>query len=272
MTALSSEAAAPLPRVNALRRLRDLALQSAAALLLLALWEGASRAQLVHPFLLPPLDEVVMRLIQEVTSGVFFVNAGLTLYRAAIGFAIATLIGVPVGIFIARGGLVKWFFDPLVSIGLPMPKISFLPIFMLWFGLFDLSKIVMVAFAAIFAVIAAAEAGTSGVDKFLVWSALSLGAKPHEIFFQIMLPAALPQILTGLQVALPVALITAVAAEILMGGTGLGGAMLQSGRYADSVGVFAGIVETAAVGMLAVAAMTRARRKLLAWHEEAGRT
>jgi len=271
MTALSSGAAVPLARALTLRRARDIALQWAAAVLLLAAWEGASRAHLVHPFLLPPLDEVVARLVEEVTSGLFFVNAGLTLYRAVTGFAIAALIGVPVGIFIARGGIAKWFFDPLVSIGLPMPKISFLPVFMLWFGLFDLSKIVMVAFASIFTIVAAAEAGTAGVDKFLAWSARSLGARPAEIFFQIMLPAALPHILTGLQVALPIALITAVASEILMGGTGLGGAMLQSGRYADSVEVFAGIIETAAVGMLAVTAMTRARRRLLAWHAESDR-
>ena len=271
MTALSSGATPPLPRFLTLRRVRDLALQWAAAIILLAAWEGASRAHLVHPFLLPPLDDVVARLVEEVASGLFFVNAGLTLYRAVTGFAIAALLGVPIGIFIARGGLVKWFFDPLVSIGLPMPKISFLPIFMLWFGLFDLSKIVMVAFASIFAVVAAAEAGTAGVDKFLVWSARSLGARPAEIFFQIMLPAALPQILTGLQVALPVALITGVAAEILMGGNGLGGAMLQAGRYADSVGVFAGIIETATVGIVAVTSMTRLRRRLLAWHAESDR-
>ena len=271
MTALSSQAPAGLPRAAALRRLRDVSLQSLIVLVLLVAWETASRLQLVHPFLLPPLDQVAARLLEDVTGGTFFVNAGLTLYRAITGFVLAALLGVPIGILIARGGWLKWFFDPLVSIGLPMPKISFLPIFMLWFGLFDLSKIVMVVFAAIFAIIAAADAGTRGVDKYLAWSAQSLGAKPWEIFLQVMLPAALPQILTGLQVALPIALITGVAAEILMGGTGLGGAMLQAGRYADSVGVFAGIIETAAVGMLAVNTMARLRRRLLAWHAEAER-
>jgi ABC-type nitrate/sulfonate/bicarbonate transport system permease component len=271
MTALSSATGAAPNRTSRLPWLRDLCLRSVAILLLLVAWEAIARAGLVHPFLLPPLDEVAGRLVGDVASLAFFANAWLTLYRALIGFACATLIGVPIGILIAQGGFMRWFCDPLVSMGLPMPKIAFLPIFMLWFGLYDLSKIVMIAFAAIFAIIAAAEAGTAGVDKYLVWSARSLGAGRIAVFFQVILPASLPQILTGLQVALPTALITAVAAEMLMGGSGLGGAMLQSGRYADSVGVYGGIIETAAVGMLVVNGMARLRRRLLAWHAEAGR-
>ena len=259
------------PPLDLPRRLRELLLGSAAIVLLLVLWEAVARAGLVHPFLLPPLDEVVGRLGEELAGGDFFVKAALTLYRALFGFFCAVLIGVPIGILVAQGGFLRWLCDPLVSIGLPMPKISFLPIFMLWFGLYDMSKIVMVAFASIFAIIAAADAGTRGVDKFLVWSARSLGAGRLQVFFGIILPASLPHILTGLQVALPVALITAVAAEMLMGGNGLGGAMLQAGRYADSVGVYGGIIETAAVGFAAVAAMTRLRRRLLAWHAEAER-
>ena len=86
---------------------------------------------------------------------------------------------------------------------------------------------------------------------------------------QILLPAALPQILTGLQVALPIALIVAVITEMAMGGYGLGGAMMQASRFADSRGVFAGIVEIAIVGYGLVAAMAMLRRRLLKWHQEA---
>ncbi|MGC8477172.1 MAG: ABC transporter permease subunit [Acetobacteraceae bacterium] len=84
-----------------------------------------------------------------------------------------------------------------------------------------------------------------------------------------MLPAAMPQILTGLQVALPLALIVEVASEMLMGGNGLGGMMVNAENYADSVGVYAGIVEMALVGGVAVALMARLRRHLLRWHPEA---
>ncbi len=243
---------------------------SAAAVVVIA-WLVAGHWELVDPFLLPPLPAVIERLIEDGSGGEFTTNAGLTFYRTVMGFGIACAIGIPLGVLVARGGWLRWFMEPLISIGFPMPKIAFLPIFILWFGLYDVSKIVMVAFAAVFTVVAAAESGMRGVDKFLMWSARSMGVGPFRMFWTVLLPAALPQIFTGLQIALPTALITTVAAEMLMGGSGLGGAMLQSGRFADSVGVYAGIVETAAVGMVVVGAMTRLRQRLLRWHPEFAR-
>jgi len=260
--------AAPRRLAALFGRARELLLQSLAAIVLLVVWEAVTRAGLVRPFLLPALSDVARRLGQEVAGGGFFIDAGLTLYRALAGFALAASVGIPVGMAIARGRLLRWFFDPIVSVGFPMPKIAFLPVFMLWFDVYDRSKIVMVAFAAVFTIVAAAEAGTRGVERTLIWSARSLGATRLGILREIVLPAAMPQILTGLQVALPVALITEVATEMLMGGIGLGGTMITAGRYADSVGVYAGIVETAAVGITAVALMARLRRRLLRWHAE----
>lgn len=242
-----------------------------AAVVLVLTWLAAGRWELVDPFLLPPLPDVLGRLAEDARGGDFATNAGLTFYRTVLGFAIACAIGIPLGIMVARGRWLRWFMEPLISIGFPMPKIAFLPVFILWFGLYDVSKVVMVAFAAVFTVIAAAEAGMRGVDKFLVWSARSMGVGPLALFWDVLLPAAMPQIFTGLQIALPTALITTVAAEMLMGGSGLGGAMLQSGRFADSVGVYAGIVETAAVGVVVVAAMAQLRQWLLRWHPEFAR-
>ena len=237
-------------------------------IVLIAVWEACALAGLVKPFLLPAPHVVTLRLWGDVVSGQFALNASLTLYRALVGFALACVIGVPAGILIASDRFIRWLTEPLVSVGFPMPKIAFLPVFMLWFGVYDVSKIVMVCFAAIFAVVAAAEAGTRGVDKFMLWSARAMGASKSDIFREVILPAAMPQFLTGMQIALPVSLITAVAAEMLMGGAGLGGAMLAAGNYADSPGVFAGIVETSVVGLVAVAGMTALRRRLLRWHAE----
>jgi ABC-type nitrate/sulfonate/bicarbonate transport system permease component len=169
----------------------------------------------------------------------------------------------------ARNAVVRWFFDPIVSVGFPMPKIAFLPIFMLWFGLYDLSKISMATFNAIFPVITATMAATQGVDRQMLWSARSLGASDRQLLWEIVLPAALPQILTGLQVALPISMIVTIVTEMLMGGLGLGGAMIQASRFADSPGVFAGIVEIAVAGFCLVKGMALLRRRLLAWHQEA---
>ena len=201
--------------------------------------------------------------------GDLFINLGLTLYRALTGFAIATAVGIVLGIAIARVGAVRWFFDPIISVGFPMPKIAFLPIVVLWFGFHDVSKIAMVVFDATFPVLTATIVATRAVEKELLWSARSMGASDREMLHEIVLPAALPEILTGLQVALPIALIVCIVAEMLTGGVGLGGAMITASRFANSPGVFAGIVEIAVVGYCLVKGMALLRRRLLAWHPEA---
>jgi ABC-type nitrate/sulfonate/bicarbonate transport system permease component len=129
----------------------------------------------------------------------------------------------------------------------------------------------MVVFDGIFPVVTATLAGIASVDKVLLWSARNMGASEREMMWQIVLPAASPQILTGLQVALPIALIVAIIGEMAMGGYGLGGAMMTASRYANSPGVFAGIVEIAVVGYILIKVMAVIRRRLLVWHAEASR-
>jgi ABC-type nitrate/sulfonate/bicarbonate transport system permease component len=237
------------------------------ALLLLA-WQLAVSWQLVIPFLLPPPWAVLQWIADDVASGNLFINIAVTLYRTFAGFALAAMTGVIIGILMTRIVSVRWFFDPVLSFGLPLPKVALLPVFMLWFGLFDASKILMVAFSACFQIIASTWHGTQAVERELIWSARSLGAKEREILWQIVLPAALPQILTGLQIAMPVCLIVVLITEMQMGGRGLGDSMLAAARYAKTAGVFAGVIEIGAVGFCVIKLMEWIRRRLLAWHQE----
>ena len=257
---------------TALRAVRAVgwAVARAAPIVLLALaWEALAASGAVTPFQLPRLSAVLARIWTDAVAGELALNAALTLYRALVGFAVAAVAGVILGMAISRNVGVRWLLDPIVSVGFPMPKIAFLPVMMLWLGVYDTSKIAMVVLDAIFPVVTATVAGIAGVDRHLLWSARNMGASEREALWQVVLPAALPQILTGLQVALPIALIVAVVAEMLMGGYGLGGAMAHASRFADSRGVFAGIVEIAVVGYVLVKAMALARRRLLIWHQEA---
>jgi len=243
----------------------------ASLLALFAAWEMLARAHVFSDFLLPSFSAVVARLATDVASGDLLLAVGLTLYRALAGFALAAVAGVATGILIARLPLARWFFDPLVSIGLPMPKIAFLPIFILWFGVFDQSKILMAAFSAVFPVIVASWAAAEGVERVMLWSALSLGARRRQLLWEIALPAALPQIFTGLQVALPISLIVEIVSEMAMGGEGIGGTIITEMRFADSPGVFSGIIAIAIVGSILVKAMELIRRRLLVWHAETAR-
>jgi taurine transport system permease protein len=249
--------------------LAEALLRTAPLVAVALLWEGFARAHIVSEFLLPPFSGVVMRLFEDLLSGDLLTGVALTVYRALAGFALAAVFGVAAGILMARVAAMRWLLDPLVSIGLPMPKIAFLPVFILWFGVFDASKILMVAFSAVFPVIVAVAAAAEGVDRALLWSARSLGASRRAILWEIALPAASPQIVTGLQVALPISLIVAVVAEMAMGGEGLGGTIMTEMRFADSPGVFAGIIAIAVVGSLLIKAMEFIRRRVLVWQAEA---
>jgi ABC-type nitrate/sulfonate/bicarbonate transport system permease component len=231
-------------------------------------WEAFARSGAVTMFQLPPLSAVLERIGRDATGGDLLINTGLTLYRAIAGFLISTVAGVALGMAMSRSAIIRWFFDPIISVGFPMPKIAFLPIIVLWLGFYDVSKISMVVFDAIFPVVTATIAGIAGIERELIWSARNMGANNRELMWQIALPAALPQIMTGLQVALPIAMIVAVVAEMVLGGYGLGGAMMTSYRFADSRGVFAGIVEIAIVGYVLVKGMAVLRRRLLVWHPE----
>ena len=238
-------------------------------LALAAAWEILARSGTFTPFQLPALSAVLARIWDDGVSGDLWVNTGLTLYRALTAFCICAVGGVAIGMAMSRNAVAHWFFDPIVSIGFPMPKIAFLPVVILWLGIYDVSKITIIVIDAIFPVIAATVIAIQGVERELIWSARNMGASNRELMWQIVLPAAMPQILTGLQVALPISMIIAVVTEMLMGGYGLGGAMMTASRFADSRGVFAGIVEIAVVGYVLVKAMALVRRRLLIWHQEA---
>jgi ABC-type nitrate/sulfonate/bicarbonate transport system permease component len=269
-TALLAAAQAGITR-DAARRL-DAVFRGGAGLLsilvLLIAWEAFARSGRVTAFMLPPFSVVAERIYADAVAGELWRNLGVTMFRALTGFVIAAVGGVALGAMMARNKLVRWFFDPIISVGFPMPKIAFLPIIILWLGLYDVSKISVVVFDAIFPVVTATLVGLAGVEKELIWSGRNMGASERELMWQVALPAALPQILTGLQVALPIALIVAIIAEMAMGGYGLGGAMMSASRFADSRGVFAGIVEIAIVGYALIKAIALIRRRLLVWHQE----
>ena len=245
------------------------AMRVAPIVALLVIWELAARSGAFTQFVLPPFSVAAERIWADAISGELWRNISLTIYRASAGFLIGGAVGIALGLAIAGNRFVRWFFDPIISVGFPMPKVAFLPVIILLLGVFETSKITMISIESVFPVVTATVIGIQGVDRELLWSARNMGASERELLWQVLLPAALPQIMTGFQVAMPIALIVAIFSEMAMGGYGLGGSMMIASRYADSPGVFAGIVEIALVGYLAVRGMAVLRRRLLIWHQEA---
>jgi ABC-type nitrate/sulfonate/bicarbonate transport system permease component len=236
--------------------------------LLVVLWEIIARLKLVNPFLLPSVTSILQGTYTATIEGDLIYHTLKTTYRVLLSFCVAMVIAVPLGISMARIKIINWFFDPIVSIGFPTPKVSLLPIFILWFGLYDRPKLFLATLACTFPIVTATYLGTKGVDKFLLWSAQNMGTSEHNLLRKIVFPATLPQIMNGAQIALPISIIVVIISEMLMGGGGLGNYIMVSQRFADSVSVFSGLMVISALGYLLQKLLERLRALILHWHEE----
>lgn len=237
-------------------------------LAVLLAWEVASRLALINPYFLPAPSIVLERGWHVLLEEKLLQHAAATLWRSLAALALCVAIGVPLGVAMARIAAVRWFFDPLISLGLPVPKIALWPIFVLWFGFFDVSKVLLTAFACVFPVVSATYLATRNVDKFVIWSALNLGTGPRRLLWKVIFRAAVPEILTGIQTVLPIAVIVVVLTEMLSGGTGLGSMIMYAGRFADIRTVLVGVLAASLTGYGMIKLFELVRRRLLAWHQE----
>ena len=249
-------------------KLSGAAKRSGSLVALLIVWEVIGRLEIVDPFLLPALSEVLERGVSEFWGGGLGTLVLMTLYRTLVSFVMAAVIGIAIGVGMAVSSRARWFCEPIVSFAFPIPKIAFLPIFVLWFGFFDASKIIMSTVACIVTIISATYLGTRGIDKYLLWSARALGTKEHKLFWNVIIPAALPPIITGLQISFPICLIVSIVAEMATGGQGLGGYMIYAQNFGESDKMYLGILCAGAIGYVLMEGFEYLRRWLLSWHTE----
>jgi ABC-type nitrate/sulfonate/bicarbonate transport system permease component len=238
-------------------------------LTVIVLWEGAARAGLASPLFLPAFTTVIAEWWTVCADGSLPADLLTSLFRAFAGLFAATIVGVLLGIAMARSRLVHWMFDPVIALAFPSPKIAFLPIFILWFGIYSVSKILLVAFACVFPIVIGTYAAASAVNRVWIWSAYSLGTSNLALLVRVMLPAAWPRIFAALRVALPVSLITTFTAEMVGGGGGMGATLMYSQRFFESPTVFAYILTMLVVGLLLDAMMRRLQEAFPAWHGNA---
>src|ERR1700761_3530377 len=230
---------------------RGLFLRSLTSVLVIVVtWEAAARAGLASALFLPPFTKVMVEWWSVCADGSLPLDLIVSLSRAAVGLCLATAIGVPLGIAMASNRFLHWLFDPVIALAFPSPKIAFLPIFILWFGIYSLSKILLVAFACVFPILIGSFAAASAVNRVWIWSAYSMGSSNVGVLFRIVLPAAWPRIFASLRVALPVALITTFTAEMVSGGGGMGATLMYSQRFFESPTVFAYILTMLGVGLM----------------------
>jgi ABC-type nitrate/sulfonate/bicarbonate transport system permease component len=214
------------------------------------LWELIARSGLVHPLLLPPPTLVLIALLRLIYSGELFVHIEASMVRALTGFALGSTIGVFHGILIAWLKNVDEISSPLIDLFRPVPIAALIPVFILWFGIGDASKIALITYGCYFPTVLNTMVGVKNVDASLIKVAKLYAASRIQILTKVVLPAAFPYILVGLRYALSLSLILLVISEMIAASSGLGYLILDAEYTFKTDVMFAGIVTIGTIGFL----------------------
>jgi len=235
-------------------------------LLLAALWEAVTVSGLLPESALPRLSDVAVALGRLLGEDLLY-QTGVSLMRGGTALGLAILVGTAAGVFMARYLPVRVVVKPFVQCFYPMPKSALIPLAIMWLGLGDVSKITLIFIGCLLPITVSAFNATRGVDEVLLWSARSLGAREGAVLREVILPAALPEILSGIRVALALSFIMMVSAELIIANNGIGFLIGTLGEVGEYEGMFAGVVTISLVGFLADRGYGLLVRRILIWRE-----
>jgi len=214
------------------------------------LWEVVARSGIFPPRLFPPLEEVADTFVRLTAAGILPHHAFETVVRLMAGFGMGAVVGVALGIIMGRSRRAEDIFLPLVSIGAPIPGLAYAPLFLLWFGLGNVGAVILVGFVSAFPIILNSWTGVKAVKEIWVRAAQVMGANERRLFRQVILPGALPYILTGLRLGLAQAWRILVAVEMLAAVPwGLGWMIFGAREFLNTDVMLAGIVVIGAIGL-----------------------
>ena len=232
---------------------------------LLALWQIASLA--INHDSFPTAIEAIRAIPLILGDKEALINILASLRRMAIGFGVAVAMSIPLGLMMGRSRTVASFFNPLLMVIYPVPKAALMPIIMLWLGVGDIAKTLVIFLGVSLPVIYHSFAGAKAVEEKMLWSGAAMGLSAAQRMTRIVLPAALPEILTGCRTGLVLALITMITSEMIARQSGAGNILfnaLDMGQY-DTV--FAMIIIVGAMGIGLDALFEKMRARLVKWSE-----
>jgi len=231
---------------------------------ILLLWQLAALTGATPDYLPGPL-QILGNFLTALGSAELYQHAAASLGRALPGFALGSLLGIALGL---AAGVSRGFdgaFSPLVFLTYPVPKVVMLPLFMLWFGIGETSKILIIALACFYPVFINAYYGARSTQKILVWSALGMGARGADVFRRVVVPSAAPQIFAGLRVSLALAFIVMFAAEMINARSGLGYLIKLAENNLRFDLMYVSLLTIAILGFVGDRLLTFVRDRALAW-------
>jgi ABC-type nitrate/sulfonate/bicarbonate transport system permease component len=239
---------------------------------LLVFWELLSRSGLINSRLFPPPSEIAVTIASLTTDGfptgiTAWTHVGASALRIVVGFLFASLVAIPLGVILGRSPWLRRFSDPVVGFSRSIAALALLPLFVAWFGVGELTRLLLVAYAAFWIVLVNTTAAVLGVDPVYEEAATALGANRRQVFIQVTLMAALPRIFTGLKVATGVAFLVIVAVEMVGTEKGVGALISEAQTFFRSDIAISGMVFIAAMGILLATLMDVLERTLLPWRK-----
>ncbi|MBE0175431.1 taurine ABC transporter permease TauC [Klebsiella aerogenes] len=252
---------------------RQLTLSVATLAVLLAIWWAVTALQLISPLFLPSPWQVLQKLLtiagpQGFMDATLWHHLAASLTRIAIALVLAAIVGVPVGIAMGLSPTVRGILDPLIELYRPVPPLAWLPLVIIWFGIGETPKILLIYLAIFAPVVMSTLAGVKSAQQVRVRAAQSLGASRAQVLWLVILPGALPEILTGLRIGLGVGWSTLVAAELIAATRGLGFMVQSAGEFLATDVVLAGIAVIAIIAFVLELGLRALQRRLTPWHGE----
>jgi ABC-type nitrate/sulfonate/bicarbonate transport system permease component len=232
---------------------------------LLLLWEISSANGWVDPVSLPRVSRIFEAWFENLISGDLVVEIGPTLWRIAGGFALATLTAVPIGLLMGTVPFIYRLLEPLTEFVRPIPSSAYIPVAILLLGIGNEMKIFVIFMACFFPILLNAYGGVRGIDPVLVDTGRTFKVPRSRALRQIILPAALPSILTGMRISLGIALIVSIVAEMISGNSGIGYFILDRQRIFRVPEMFAGIFTLGIIGYLLNYGFIRLESYFLRW-------
>ncbi|MGX1124187.1 taurine ABC transporter permease TauC [Pseudomonas sp. HLS-6 TE3448] len=268
---LAAKAAKPLAHTTAARRSLSTRWISGLTLIsLLAIWWAVTAAEWIEPLFLPSpaavLSKAWLLLTQGYMESTLWQHLGASLGRIGLALGAAIVSAIPIGIAIGHNRIARGILDPLIEFYRPIPPLAYLPLIVIWCGIGELSKVLLI-YLAIFAPIAIATAtGVRTVDPTKLRAAQSLGATRAQLIRHVILPSALPDILTGVRIGLGVGWSTLVAAELIAATSGLGFMVQSAAQFLVTDVVVLGILVIALIAFALEMSLRALQRKLVPWH------
>lgn len=232
---------------------------------LIAIAELGTRQGWISALTLPRPSDVLITFQELWQTGLLFKHLVPSLTRLAVGATFGVMVGVSVGVLIGLFSYIRAGVVPVVAALFPIPKIALLPLFVIWFGIDEASKYALIAFGTFTPTVVATYGAVDNVDRGLIRMGQSFGLSWWSIVRKIVLPGAMPGILSGLRVSLAIAIILLVAAEMLGAQYGIGAYILEAGSLYDLERLFAGVVILSLLGVVVSTVISQIEKRLLNW-------